>query len=280
MRRLVAVLAAVALVTTGFLVSPGLAQDYGDEDDQGDQAQDQQQDQQDRSSDRGADQRPEQAMGAEDRRQWAQEKRQQALDRAEQAGLFGELTYENGQVNGTFVEADLDEDTGTVSDHTLLQNNTSATVIESFAPDADPDGEVETRPSTVHLSFADGALRLHDNPTGLIQLRTTAPANVSVQIADGYDVTVNENATKARIKGEVNASLLLTGDGDLSEDGGTLEASLDEAGGVLFQAQPDSPGEQVSQRALEHAAEQDKLGGEVRVAGAAGEPVNQSTPST
>jgi hypothetical protein len=102
-------------------------------------------------------------MGPEDRRQWAQEKREQALDRAQQAGLFGQLTVEDSQINGTFVEADLDEDTGAVENLRLLRNETH-TVLDSFAADANATGDANSRGSTVQLAFEDGRLRLEDNP--------------------------------------------------------------------------------------------------------------------
>lgn len=95
-------------------------------------------------------------------------------------------------------------------------------------------------------------------------------------MADGYDVSLDENATTARLNGTVDARVLLTGEGNLTHEDGTIEAHLAEAGGVLFQARPDAPGEQVIQRALEHAAEQDELGGEARVAGADAEAVLSS----
>jgi hypothetical protein len=109
-----------------------------------------------------------------------------------------------------------------------------------------------------------------------VQFRSTQPANVGIGVADGYDVSLDENATTARLNGTVDARVLLTGEGNLTHEDGTIEAHLAEAGGVLFQARPDAPGEQVIQRALEHAAEQDKLGGEARVAGADAEAVLSS----
>jgi hypothetical protein len=261
MRRICSVALAVALLTAGLIAVPGLAGQHQDRDGQ----------------DRSEDKRPDRAMGPEDRRQWAQERRQEALERAEQRGLFGSLSYEDGQLSGSFIEAELDADTGTLSAYTLIRNG-SHTVLDTIEFDADPDGNVTTRPATASVFFPDGELRVHDNPTAQFVYRSTTPANVTIDIADGYNVTVDDDATKARLAGDVNATVLVGDDGDVSAQDGTIEASIDESGTVLFHARPDQPGEQASQRALEHAAEQGKLGGEIRVSGSGGVPVDQSTP--
>jgi hypothetical protein len=84
--------------------------------------------------------------------------------------------------------------------------------------------------------------------------------------ADGRDRTGDRGADRRPAKAM----------GPEDREDGTIDAHLAEAGGVLFQARPDAPGEQVIQRALEHAAEQDELGGEARVAGADAEAVLSS----
>lgn len=256
MRRALALTLSALMLTMAFAGAPALA---GSHEDRG-----------------GEDRRPDDRMSPEERRQWAQEKRQQALDRAEKAGLFGQLSYDDGSIEGSFVQATLDEDAGTLSDHAVTRGGTTHALLDEASTDADVNGSAGVRGQAVHLPLEDANLRVFDNPTGLVQVQAYEPLNATFDVADGYEAELTANDTRAKLTGDVDATILLAADGELTLDNGTVEAQLDEAGTVLVKVDPADPDERDRERALEHAAQEDRLGAQARLAGAAGHAVDQN----
>lgn len=214
----------------------------------------------------------------------AQERREQARQRAAEAGLFGTLTYdtETSQADGRFVSFGLDEGSALVRDFTLKRNGTNLTVFDAIQPDTfHKTGPVRAAGSTLHLDGEQLRLQAFDNPNGLLKYQ--AQRNLTVTAGLTPDVSATDPGNSSRIvdisgPGNFSGTLVVAGNGTATVGDGNVTLDLQRAGVVLFRADPANATEEEREldRGLDRAASEDRLGATARIAGVNGTPAQQN----
>lgn len=214
----------------------------------------------------------------------AQERREEARQRAAKAGLFGTLSYDaqTSQADGRFVSFSLDEGSALVRDFTLKRNGTNLTVFDAIQPETfHKTGPVRAAGSTLHLNGEQLRLQAFDNPNGLLKYQAQRDLTVTAGLTPDFSATDPGNSSRiVDIAGPGNFSgtLVVAGNGTATVGDGNVTLDLQRAGVVLFRADPADASEEEKDldRGLDRAASEGKLGATARIAGVNGTPAQQN----
>lgn len=216
----------------------------------------------------------------------SQQMREQARMRAEQARLFGLLEMSADNVSGRYIQFTFDEQAGTLSDYAVMgEDNASTTFFDSVRVEpATNASEPVVRGPMFRWALGDSLLVAHDNPTSQLRIHSAGnDTTVTLALAEGVQLNDTqadageENATPEnvwRLEADGrNATLILTGEGDMTVNGDTLTADLGTNGSLVFLAHPPQGGVHATSRdARVSAIAEGRLGGEISIIAVEGTP--------
>lgn len=166
-----------------------------------------------------------------------------------EAQLFGAIELVGGSVRGAFVQFDLGTSVGTIRDFTLLSSEGPSRVIfvniSVAGLDFSRNLTVVSAGSTYELITPSGQLAIHDNPAGVVMVRTSqAGVTVSVDLAPGIapsagGLTPDEQLETLELIGPSFRGVLTASEGTLVRQGLHIEAELEANGHFFFRALPE-----------------------------------------
>lgn len=102
-----------------------------------------------------------------------------------------EVVYQEGRARGRFIFFDLNESSGVIGNFGLFTTEGEKVLLRSMSIEGFVPEDIRPLGSLVKMPWENGSLVLHDNPTGLIHLRTHEHVNVTI-VLSGEMVVVEE----------------------------------------------------------------------------------------
>lgn len=199
---------------------------------------------------------------AERREQMMEQLRERIQERLNEHRHVGDYTYENGTAIGVFVEFDLEN--GTILDYELRygpeENGTvifETISVEGVNASSDPG----IHGSVARFEIGNIEASSHDNPTGLLMLKSEGNSTIVLQVAEGFEINATSNRTIKLNDGE-NGTIIISR-GSYALDNKTITISLLDEGKAIFLAWPEG-GE--AREYVEEGIANGTIGAEVRVA--------------
>ncbi len=160
--------------------------------------------------------------------------RDMGLRIAEQYGLFGAFAFDRGELRGAFVEARVEETTGTIRNLTVAKPFGTVEVFRS----------ITMAPTAVGVAAVDGpafsfrslyvAISMHNNPAvGLVHRALTADLTVAYELAAGASFVL-EGQSAYVSGGGLRGRIALLGTGMIIAVGSTVTVSLQADASVGF----------------------------------------------
>lgn len=276
------VIAAVALLLAGVLVVvSGQASYHADDDDAGDQP----------SGDPPDEDEGEQASRGDDAKDAASR-------HAREAGLFGQLSYDDPAAEGSFVSFTLDASQAEISDYVLKSQSGSSAMFDSVGPEefdlrqtAEDDvseqesaaastGPVNVSESRLLLQGEALRLRVHDDPTGLLAFTVDEGEQATLTFELAAQATAGSVVQGDRVHVSTedrSGTVILAGNGSLQAGDETISLDIADGAHVVFYARPADASSQAEETvgALAHAIAEEKLASFVRAAGVDGSVASQ-----
>lgn len=204
-----------------------------------------------------------------ERRQELMERmRERFMEKWRQHKHIGHISYENGTVLGVFVSFDLDENTGTILDYTLrhIPDSNGTAIFESISVEgAGAARQLWTRGSVARFGLGNVSVSAHDNPTGLLMLKSEGNNTITIQVAEGFETDIMRSSNRGTHILGLNGSIkgvLIVSHGNTTLDNNTITISLQDEGRIVFLARPQR------EEAYEYIAEgiaNGTIGAEIRI---------------
>lgn len=186
-------------------------------------------------------------------------------------GLFGRFSVADGEVEGAFISFGIDG--GMITDYSVKVGAQTITVFESVTVEGDLQRN-ETRGSIAVLTGEDVRLVIHDNPTGMVQVTSSASTQISFLLADGMLASddpyrAGQGPERVIVHAEEFVGVLMTEDGAIVVDAGASDTWINvtvEEGSAIFRALPMlEDRNRIMERTVMGAILDGRVGGEVSI---------------
>lgn len=215
---------------------------------------------------------------------WAQD----AMDLAQEAGMFGPLVVDENRIRGAFVEAVMDPTTGGLMDYRLVAGVVRFPVFARVAVDADPGAcvSVDDGPASVTWACSAVSVRVHNDPTrALLYHATGGPVGLNLTAAPDVFLAPQSGSVLVAGTGFRGQVTLLgseaDGSGLLEVSGPDLRVSLPQGAKLAFRAQPQDDEGAVgswAQDAIFRSLDRHRLGGELFLVALEGSVMKDAVP--
>jgi len=156
--------------------------------------------------------------------------------------FYGSIEYDNGYAAGDFIKFTLNESTGEIFAYTL--NRDGNATIFNFISFSEPSTEnrVATHGSVLIYDGGNKIISAHDNPTGLLKIFARRNITVTLDVADGINISQKENnllsLSGENIYGKIILSPSNNTKSQISLKNDTITATLQKNQRLLFLAEP------------------------------------------
>ncbi|MDD5502939.1 MAG: hypothetical protein PHH26_05690 [Candidatus Thermoplasmatota archaeon] len=205
----------------------------------------------------------------EERHEMMEEKKEEHENMWEEHHHIGGCSYQNGTIVGVFVAFSVDNQSGRMFDYTLRYTpNTNGTALFTTVSVA---GVGVASTPTVHGAVArfvlgNVSVAAHDNPTGLLMLKSEGNNTVVFQVASGFEISATSNHT-IKLNNGANGTIIISR-GNYTVDNQTITITLLDEGKALFLAKPEQEDDEEKddmEEEFEEGIAHGTIGAEVRV---------------
>ena len=173
------------------------------------------------------------------------------------SALFGRFTYERGRVSGAYVQFDYNADSGSISSYLSTTDVDPTMYIGSIQIGGFLPMRAPALPGPIFdAQGVQVEITAHDDPTGLLMIRTDAVRNVTINLpASAANLSLHSApdswpaSSLSYEVGEVQARLVL-GAGSFVLNGTTVVAQMAASDLLIFKAIPDASPNRAEWRAV------------------------------